>query len=77
LPLFLFSLSILHRVAQRCFVAIVECIESLKNDVKQKMVDVSCSFSSTLTQKGRDQSHQRRSAHDKRAECAFDFDPFT
>jgi len=32
--------------SQRSFVAIVECIESLKNDVKQKMVDASCSLSS-------------------------------
>ena len=48
LPCFLFSLSIVQSSSQRCFVAIVECIESLKNDVKQKMVDVSCSLSSTL-----------------------------
>jgi hypothetical protein len=44
----LFSLSILQSSLQRSFVAIVECIESLKNDVKQKMVDVSCYLSSTL-----------------------------
>jgi hypothetical protein len=31
---------------QRSFVAMVECIESLKNEVKKKMVDVSCYLSS-------------------------------
>src|SRR5579864_2428458 len=48
LPCFLFSLSIVQSSSQRSFVAIVECIESLKNYVKQKMVDASCSLSSPL-----------------------------
>jgi hypothetical protein len=51
LPWFLFSLSIVQSSSQRSFVAIVECIESLKNDVKEKMVDVSCSLSSTRAKK--------------------------
>ena len=37
--------------SQRSFVAIVECIESLKNYVKQKMVDVSCYLSSMSREK--------------------------
>lgn len=45
--MFLFSLSIVQSSSQRSFVAIVECIESLKNEVKQKMLDASCSLSST------------------------------
>jgi hypothetical protein len=52
---FLFSLSIVQSSSQRSFVAIVECIESLKNDVKQKMVDASCSLSSTSSEKLRDE----------------------
>jgi len=48
--MFLFSLSIVQSSSQRSFVAIVECIESLKNEVKQKMLDASCSLSSTRTE---------------------------
>ena len=53
--IFLFSLSIVQSSSQRSFVAIVECIESLKNYVKQKMVDVSCSLSSRSRGKLRDE----------------------
>ena len=43
--------SIVQSSSQRSFVAIVECIESLKNYVKQKMVDASCSLSSPTRKK--------------------------
>jgi hypothetical protein len=43
--------SIVQSSSQRSFVAIVECIESLKNYVKQKMVDASCSLSSPSREK--------------------------
>src|SRR5947207_14901760 len=62
--IFLFSLSIVQSSSQRSFVAIVECIESLKNYVKQKMVDGSCSLSSTSRKKVRDEGrHERFAMH--------------
>jgi hypothetical protein len=62
LPCFLFSLSIVQSSSQRSFVAIVECIESLKNYVKQKMVDVSCSLSSTSREKSFEEGYRERFA---------------
>jgi len=77
LPWFLFSLSIVQSSSQRSFVAIVECIESLKNDVKQKMVDVSCSLSSTLAQKDVTKVTIGDSLDDAREKCSESLSPLT
>jgi len=77
LPCYLFSLSIVQSSSQRSFVAIVECIESLKNDVKQKMVDASCSLSSRSRDKVGDEGEcgrfVKRSREESRAHSFLDY----